>query len=62
MITDLAGRSNIVMKAQELGFDVTNQTPELRDMLKRIKELEHKGYEFEAADGSLALLIRRVLS
>ena len=62
LISDLSGRSNIVMKAQELGFDVTNQTPELRDMLKRIKELEHKGYEFEAADGSLALLIRRVLS
>jgi 2-isopropylmalate synthase len=62
LISDLAGRSNIVMKARELGFDVTNDTPELREMLKRIKELEHRGYEFEAADGSLALLIRRVLT
>jgi 2-isopropylmalate synthase len=62
LISDLAGRSNIVMKARELGFDVTNQTPELREMLKRIKDLEHEGYEFEAADGSLALLIRRVLT
>ncbi len=61
LISDLAGRSNIVMKARELGFDVTNQTPELRDMLNRIKELEHQGYEFEAADGSLALLIRKSL-
>ena len=61
LISDLAGRSNIVMKARELGFDVTNQTPELRDMLNRIKELEHQGYEFESADGSLALLIRRAL-
>ena len=61
LISDLAGRSNIVMKARELGFDVTNQTPELREMLNRIKDLEHRGYEFEAADGSLALLIRRVL-
>jgi 2-isopropylmalate synthase len=62
LISDLAGRSNIVMKARELGFDVSNQTPELRDMLKQIKDLEHQGFEFEAADGSLALLIRRVLT
>jgi 2-isopropylmalate synthase len=61
LISDLAGRSNIVMKARELGFDITNATPELRDMLGRIKDLEHQGYEFEAADGSLALLIRRAL-
>jgi 2-isopropylmalate synthase len=62
LISDLAGRSNIVMKARELGFDVTNATPQLREMLTQIKELEHRGYEFEAADGSLALLIRRVLT
>ncbi len=62
LISDLAGRSNIVMKAQELGFDVDNSTPELRAMLHRIKELEHQGYEFESADGSLALLIRRALT
>ncbi len=62
LISDLAGRSNIVMKARELGFDVTNATPHLRDMLARIKELEHQGFEFEAADGSLALLIRKVLT
>jgi 2-isopropylmalate synthase len=61
LISDLAGRSNIVMKARELGFDLSNTTPELRDMLARIKELEHQGYEFETADGSLALLIRRAL-
>jgi 2-isopropylmalate synthase len=62
LISDLAGRSNIVMKARELGFDLTNSTPQLRDMLARIKELEHAGYEFESADGSLALLIRRSLA
>jgi 2-isopropylmalate synthase len=62
LISDLAGRSNIVMKARELGFDVSSATPQLQAMLTRIKELEHAGYEFEAADGSLALLIRRVLT
>ena len=49
------------MKAQELGFNLGNDTPELKDILSRIKKLEHEGYEFEAAEGSLALLIRKIL-
>ena len=61
LVSDLAGRSNIVMKAQELGFKITNDTPELKAILARIKDLEHQGYEFEAAEGSLALLIRKIL-
>ena len=61
LVSDLAGRSNIVMKAQELGFRVTNDTPELKTILARIKELEHEGFEFEAAEASLALLISREL-
>ncbi|MEP6662951.1 MAG: citramalate synthase [Verrucomicrobiota bacterium] len=61
LVSDLSGRSNIVMKAQELGFKIDNDTPELKNILARIKELEHAGYEFEAAEGSLALLIRRRL-
>jgi 2-isopropylmalate synthase len=62
LISDLAGRSNIVMKARELGFDLSVDTADLKSMLAAIKDLEHRGYEFEAADGSLALLIRRSLS
>jgi 2-isopropylmalate synthase len=61
LVSDLAGRSNIAMKALELGFKVTPDTPELKTILARIKELEHQGYEFEAAEGSLALLIRKIL-
>jgi 2-isopropylmalate synthase len=62
LMSDLAGRSNIVMKARELGLDITSQTPQLREMLATIKALEHQGYEFEAADGSLALLMRKALT
>lgn len=61
LVSDLAGRSNIVLKAQELGFKLSNDTPELKEILKRIKDLEHQGYEFEAAEGSLALLIHKTL-
>ncbi len=61
LVSDLSGRSNIVMKARELGFPLDNDTPELKAILQRVKTLEHQGYEFEAADGSLALLIARVM-
>ncbi|HTX20993.1 MAG TPA: citramalate synthase [Candidatus Aquilonibacter sp.] len=61
LISDLAGRSNIVIKAQELGFKLTNDTPELKAIVNCIKELEHQGYEFEAADGSLALRIQEIM-
>ena len=61
LISDLAGKSNIVLKAQELGFKITNDTPELKTILTRIKELEYQGHEFEAAEGSLALLIGKLL-
>jgi 2-isopropylmalate synthase len=63
LISDLAGRSNIVMKmkARELGFKLQNDSPELRPILKRIKELENEGYEFEAAEASLALRIQEVV-
>ncbi|MBI3874964.1 MAG: citramalate synthase, partial [Verrucomicrobia bacterium] len=61
LISDLAGRSNIVMKAQELGFKLAPDAPELKEILQRIKELEHAGYEFEAAEGTLALRIQEVL-
>jgi 2-isopropylmalate synthase len=61
LISDLAGRSNIVMKARELGFRITNDTPELKEILNRVKKLEHDGLEFEAAEASLALLIGKTL-
>ena len=61
LISDLAGRSNIVMKAQSLGFKLDNDTPELRQILDAVKQREHAGYEYEAAEGSLSLLIRAAL-
>src|SRR5437899_5170906 len=39
LVSDLAGRSNIMWKAGELGFNLTSETPELKTILARIKEL-----------------------
>lgn len=61
LISDLAGRSNIILKARELGFRLAPDTPELKEILHQVKKLEHQGYEFEAAEGSLAILISKIL-
>ncbi len=61
LVSDLAGRSNIVMKAQEMGIQVDNDTPQLKNILAKVKEQEHLGYDYEGAEGSLALLIRKAL-
>lgn len=61
LVSDLSGRSNIYWKARELGFNVKQDTPELKQVLAEIKRLESEGYEFEAAEASLALLIRKTL-
>jgi 2-isopropylmalate synthase len=61
LVSDLSGRSNIYWKARELGFKVSPDAPELKAILARIKQLESQGYEFEAAEASLALLIRQYL-
>jgi 2-isopropylmalate synthase len=61
LVSEMSGRTNVLVKAQELGFKLTAETPELKTITSRVKELESQGYEFEAAEGSLALLIRRAL-
>src|SRR5215471_12312946 len=61
LVSDMSGRSNILMKARELGFQVHADTAELKTILARIKQLESEGVEFEAAEGSLALLVRKHL-
>lgn len=62
LVSDMAGRSNLLAKARELGFKLAPEAPEVRTILARIKELESQGYEFEAAEASLALLIRGILT
>ena len=61
LVSDMSGRTNILVKARELGFKLLAETPELKTVLARIKELENQGYEYEAAEASLALLIGRTL-
>jgi 2-isopropylmalate synthase len=59
LVSELSGRSNIIMKADAFGIDLRDQPQVVSRLVKRIKELEHQGFWFEDADGSLELLIRR---
>jgi len=61
VISELAGKSTIVLKAQELGIDLSNEPHKVTDILNRIKGLEHVGYHFEAADASFEILLRKSL-
>jgi len=61
LISDLSGRSNILSKIQEQGLRFKSEDPNTEKILEEIKELEHKGYQFEGADGSFELLARRAV-
>ncbi len=61
LVSELAGGSNILMKAVELGVNMDKSSPEVRQVLEELEKLEKDGYEFEAADGSFQLLVQKVL-
>jgi 2-isopropylmalate synthase len=56
VVSELAGRSTVLQKAEAQGLDLTKADAQV--VVDRIKELEHRGYQFEAADGSFELLLR----
>ena len=59
LISELSGRSNITYKARELGLPLAEGSPQAERVLDRVKELERAGFQFEGADGSVELLVRR---
>jgi 2-isopropylmalate synthase len=61
LVSELSGQSNILIKAEQLGIPLDKGSAEAKSVLQRVKELENEGYAFEAAGGSLELLIRREL-
>ncbi|MFO7168252.1 MAG: citramalate synthase [Chloroflexota bacterium] len=56
VVSELAGRGNVRMRAKELGLELNGNE---RVVLQRIKELESRGFQFEAAEGSFEMLVRR---
>lgn len=58
-VSEVSGRSSLLQKAQDFGVRLERDKPETHALLKQIKELENEGYEFEGADASLELLMRK---
>ena len=56
LVSEMAGRSTLEMKAEALGIELDGKT--VGDVIDTLKKLEHEGYHFEAADASLELLMR----
>ncbi|MFH1779147.1 MAG: citramalate synthase [Candidatus Omnitrophota bacterium] len=59
LISELSGKTSIILKAMELEFDLKKEAPKTRKILKLLQRLEHEGYHFEAAEGSFELLLKR---
>lgn len=61
LVSDMSGQSNILAKTTELGFEFQKGSAEVAAILRHVKDSEAAGYEFEAADASFDLLVRRTL-
>jgi 2-isopropylmalate synthase len=59
VVSELSGKSNIAYKAEEFGLDLQGGAEQTQQVLQRIKELESQGFQFEGAEGSVELLLRR---
>jgi len=60
LVSDLSGKSNIEYKARELGISLGTKDAISTKIVKKIKILEDEGYQFDAADGSLSLLMKKI--
>ena len=57
LVSDMAGRASISEKLRELGLEISDDSP---DITKKIKDMESMGYQFEGADASFELLVKRL--
>jgi 2-isopropylmalate synthase len=60
LVSELSGRGNILAKAREFGLELDRDDPHTRWLVQHLKELEHQGYSYEAADASFEMLLRRL--
>jgi 2-isopropylmalate synthase len=61
LISELGGKTNIMLKAKELHLDLEKESAETRKILSEIQRLESEGYQFEAAEASFELLVQRLI-
>ena len=62
VVSDQSGLSNVISKARTLGLNLEKNDPTCREILQKLKTLEHQGYQFEAAEASFELLMLSALN
>jgi 2-isopropylmalate synthase len=61
LISDLAGRANILRKAEEFGIRLSSDSAQLHEIITQLKDLESQGFQFEGAEASFELLMKKAL-
>jgi 2-isopropylmalate synthase len=61
LISDNSGRSAVYGKMETFGLDLPQDNPKVKELLESLKTLEYEGYQFEGAEGSFELLVRKAL-
>lgn len=61
LVSELAGKTGILVRAKDLEFDLSKEDPKTKKLLKLIQKLESQGYHFEAAEASFELLMKKTL-
>jgi len=61
LVSELGGKTGILLRAREQSYDLSKDDPQTKKILSLVQTLEHQGYQFEAAEASFKLLMRRTL-
>ncbi len=61
IISELSGASNLLHKAEAMKVDLKKDDPATKELLKKIKEMEHAGYQFEEGEASFELLVKKAI-
>ena len=61
VISDQAGKSNIISRLKTIGIDIKNDDPKIKKLLDEVKDREFIGYSYDGADASFELLARRIM-
>jgi len=61
LVSDYTGRSGLLGKVETYGIKLSKDSPKLQEVLAKLKELENQGYQFEGAEGSFELLLRKAV-
>jgi len=61
LISELGGKTGILLRAKALNYDLSKTDPQTKKILDLVQSLEHKGFQFEAAEASFQILMKRAL-